>query len=170
MATVRNEATAFENIQQNSVVSTHNETTTERVLMQLNQKGVFQLNTFAVRQFLRGAAIFAQNNKKYPHRDETFLVLALLADCATSGNIASHDMADNTIFTIEFTRTQVEILRAFLEAKMHKCELERDQRIQYVESQDMKFNADTYVGMKLMLLDIREWLIGTAVSDYAQAN
>ena len=53
-------------------------------------------------------------------------------------------------------RQDLFILRKWLEVRMLHCEMERDTRSD-------KFNPDTYIGQKLLLLDLRELLLGEAV-------
>lgn len=57
----------------------------------------------------------------------------------------------------ELTRNEMNMLRQWLEARIAHCEAERDQRSE-------RFNPDTYIMMKMLLLDIREWLLGEVVS------
>ena len=55
---------------------------------------------------------------------------------------------------LEINRKDLLCLKNWLELRMHHCEKERDERSD-------RFNADTYIGQKLLLIDIREALLGT---------
>ena len=46
---------------------------------------------------------------------------------------------------------------------MKHCEEERDAR-------DDKFNPDSYISMKLLLLDIKSWLMGSIIGDATEYN
>lgn len=62
---------------------------------------------------------------------------------------------------IEVTYNEIVYLRQWIEVRMAHCEKERDQRIPSSHDPNiLKFNPDTYIGMKFLLLDLRELLLG----------
>lgn len=114
------------------------------VLASQRTKGTFSVNHFAIAQFLASAAtVSAETSGKL---------------MAKLGLLLFQDEKD---MEITLTRAEVIELRDVLQVRMAHCEHERDARSD-------KFNPDTYIGQKFLLLDIREWLMITAVGDFKE--
>ena len=64
--------------------------------------------------------------------------------------------------TLTVTRGEVKTMRSWLETRMSHCEMERENRTT-TKNGHPKFNPDTYIGQKLLLLDLRELLLGDIV-------
>ena len=127
-----------------------------RCTMRVLTNGVISLTGFAIVQFLEGADIV---NNSHPTMDQKDV--SLLLKLAKSIGIL------NDFDTIEFDITygELKVLRSWLEARMLHCEKERDDRtmmnlggVEYP-----KFNPDTYIGQKLLLLDLRELMLGQII-------
>lgn len=150
------------NIPTNTMVSQYNETEEAVVRVSQNIRGSFRLDEFAARQFLAGARLFTNE----PETVNTDVMLLSLDIAEHLYDIREYDDAQITL-----NREQVKTLKMWLEIRMAHCERERDERITRndgyvpVEHNDMKFNPDTYIGQKHLLLDIREWLIGEIIED-----
>lgn len=147
----------------------------KHVLAEFNESARFTLSHFSLLQLLHGHPLTAQDR-----RMETLLageVLRKIAFYALEGE------KDGEIKTVELHRKEVQLLRNWLEARMKHCEEERDSRAtihdgpgvkvvghidlenpslgaQPVSDAVLKFNPDTYIAQKYLLLDIREWLLG----------
>lgn len=59
----------------------------------------------------------------------------------------------DTLQGIEITRAEVEQLVSYLKERLNHCEKERDEK-------SIKFNADTYIAQKMLLLELKDWLSG----------
>lgn len=137
-------------VQINLFVMNDNYTITEKVTVERNTEGKLTLSQFAVKQLLLGAQLLFNNNTGYSKetltKDQIRLVFRL-----TELSVYSEEIIEKV-----FRDFEVQILREFLEARMAHCEKEK-------EENNVLFNADTYVSMKLMLIDIREWQLGKIV-------
>lgn len=120
--------------------------------------GVIQLTGFAVTQLLEGAELMvADNTVKLIDANEVKLILLL----SKSLEIFQH--VDYNDYKVD--NNDLRILRKWLELRMIHCEKERDERtVLPWDSSKQKFNPDTYIGQKLLLLDLRELLIGEILS------
>ncbi len=156
------------------------DTTTERVLLKLNQFANITLSPFAIRQIMSGAHLLLQQRgvKAALKYDETHLLSRLAIHIAYYAEDNESDRKVNvadllTRTTFGITRNEMFIMREWLETRMTHCEEELENRVMIGEVVEkgnvtkgaLKFNKETYVTMKLLLLDIREWLLGTAVED-----
>ena len=149
--------TSFENIPVDSlkIVSAQNITEDRRI--KIFSKGVISFSGFALCQFLEGADLYAEKYTKIPPK-----VLSLVV------KISRHLVLLQSVSNpeIELTRFELLFLQEFLELRMKHCEKERDNRTAWPHNPEaLKFNADTYIGQKFLLLDIRELLIGEILED-----
>jgi len=55
----------------------------------------------------------------------------------------------------EYSIAEIRILRSWLEQRILHCERQRDEEIKYPKNPKY-FNVDTYIGMKYLLLDLRD--------------
>ncbi len=120
--------------------------------------GWFKINQFVAVQLMQGAIIFHNKDDKKLSTNISYDVIIMLADLGLNGQVKDQ--------TIILHRTQVVFLRKLLDACMKHCEVERDDRIMIGLNKDIpKFNIDTYIAMKFLMLDIREWLLGEVVEE-----
>ena len=120
------------------------------------REGIIALTGFAIAQFLEGAELLAQS-KHGCSRKDTLLILRL----AKGIGVLQH----NPSVSISVDYLDLVHLREWLELRMAHCEVERDQRtvIHVADKEFPKFNADTYIGQKLLLLDLRELMLGEII-------
>jgi len=118
--------------------------------------GIIALTGFAICQFLEGAELIA-NKPSGCFRSETLLILRLAKSMGTLNHVPAVEI------TVDYR--DLTHLRSWLEARMQHCEQERDARTLSPsgDGTHLKFNADTYIGMKLLLLDLRELMLGELV-------
>jgi hypothetical protein len=114
---------------------------------------IISLSMFSVVQLIAGFKLLnADNTTVLPW--DLLSVLSKLYDSTLDVRAAGED---TNLVKLSVTRKEVIALKEALEARMLHCEHERDARSE-------NFNADTYIGMKLLLIDIREWLLGEAIT------
>jgi hypothetical protein len=139
----------LQNIEENSFKVMDSKTKTYHAIVNQAVSGVFMLTTFACIQFLYGV----QSSFFRPFQSNDLLLKTLSK--ITIYMIESQGIEDNSS-QIELTRDEVKVLKEFLEARMRHCEHERDTRSE-------RFNPDTYISQKLLLLDLREWLMAVSI-------
>lgn len=164
----------FKNIPTAMFESSDTQHERERHLVQFNKKAWFEINDFSIIQFLHGYPLNTGSISTREHEISAKL-LHKIALCTITNNTVEEGQKKR----FELVRDEVKMLRAWLEARMHHCEKERDDRV-YVNAEGHKgsvsiedtnkplfnetwkpvFNPDTYIAMKYLLLDIREWLLG----------
>lgn len=144
--------TELNNIETNSFTSV-NATTEEKhnVSITINKEGTFKLTALALYAILAGSHLFisedtSRPNEKYVSQSTTLLLIKL--------GIYSIDK-DMNGQEINLQRFEVELMKEYLLARMKHCEAERDN--EEVEVQKL-FNADTYIAMKHILMDMTMWL------------
>lgn len=125
-----------------------------RGLLTNNQEGKFTFSMESIRTLLIGSKIYLKDYTGMfrPH-----------ANLITNLSLIELDGHDGT-----FNRAEVEMMRSYVEARLTHCEAEREEdATREIETSNNKsgFNPDTYISMKLLLLDIREWLIGEVIED-----
>lgn len=154
-----------------ATIDTQNEQA--RKLVAFNLLARFSFSYFSARQLILGAGL---NNVAMLNKAQQ-VVLSHLAVYAMS-------IEGEQVEPLQLYRGDVQILRLWLESRMAHCEEERDARVtvrdgagvhvvgkldfnsQAIEpATDLKFNPDTYIAMKFLLLDIREWLAGDIIED-----
>ena len=136
------------NIPANSLQVLSSNKKEERVTMSFFFDGEIKLSGFAMMQFLHGAKLELESAEKEPTRNELTLWFKLSVNLLPIGKPSEVSLAVD--------RQDLFILRKWLEVRMLHCEMERDTRSD-------KFNPDTYIGQKLLLLDLRELLLGEVV-------
>lgn len=137
-----------------------NNTIEDRRLVSFNKSATFTFNNFALLQILHGRILL---DKSYGMSVDTALAAKL--------GIYAIESATNDVH-IELNRKEMQSLRLWLEARMAHCEKERDMESgaeKYSHDNDLaveavtKFNPDTYIAQKFLLLDLREWLAGDVI-------
>lgn len=133
----------YENIPSNSLKVIDFSEKSENVNVRFFSNGTIELSHFAVMQLLQGAITVVAGNDPYNvfgRRESNlyfYLTKLLLTPAAK----------------LFVERLDLRVFKVWLEARMEHCEKERD-------AQNPKFNPDTYIGQKLLLLDLRELLVG----------
>lgn len=141
-----------------SLTVLNKETVTIRANVNMFQSGTIFLNGFAIVQFLEGFNLLVESYSSISIlKEHTNLSLKL------SKGIAAAIQFEKAEY--EFTYSEVKILKEWLEARMRHCEQERDKRVAWPHDPSaLKFNPDTYIGQKLLLLDLRELLLGEIIA------
>lgn len=143
----------------NSLVVSHKETVTRKANVRIFQTGKILLNGFAIAQFLEGFELYVKDDTRVNIPKE----MVILSLKITKG-IGAAIQLKNAEF--EFDYEELKILRTWLEIRMRHCEIERDNRVAWPHDPDaLKFNPDTYIGQKLLLLDLRELLLGEIITE-----
>jgi hypothetical protein len=136
---VKADQPAYHNIPETGFEVTNKEHLTKHVKVRINIQGDFKLSGFSAIQLITGAAgIIIQS--------ETMRKL-LLFFISKDENIA-----------ITLLRSEVKDIYNALKARMAHCEKERDDR-------SKNFNPDTYIAQKLLLLDLKEYLLGEMMEE-----
>lgn len=174
----------LENIPATGFITTNNETTKERRMVEFNTKGNFQLSVFSIEQLLGGQA--AIKLEAYGSQATLITVLRKLAALAIG-----HSYPETTGYVgVELEYKEVVQLRRFIEARMAHCEKElntyegevrtweenvlrtmneydysREKAEAQFEHQKphTNYRATTYVAQKNLLLELRLWLAGEIV-------
>lgn len=139
----------YQNIPENSFKNHESETKVYRAIVVTATKGIFSLSLFACIQFLMGAQ---SKFLKLTRVDQGKELMELISRLAIYSIDLQATADSESSVQLMLTRNEVELFRILLNARMAHCENERDIRAD-------TFNADTYIGQKLLLLDIREWLM-----------
>jgi hypothetical protein len=119
--------------------------TVKAIIIQ-NVSSVLNLSRFSIMQLIYGAKNEILQNEGSVEHNVVLLYMILNEKFFESS-------MDKDILIIEVERNQVIIMRKWIEARLLHCEKERDNR-------NPRFNPDTYIHLKMLLLDIREWLSG----------
>ena len=141
-------------IPQNSISLLSSKQSVNTIRVKQFSNGSFEFTKFALVQFVEGVQFIPEILNKKSFIDRTIFELyvkcnkALTDSLLTSTNIVALDLTLNELIT----------LKQWLEARMSHCEKER-------EEGNPAFNIETYIGMKLLLIDIREIMIGEVISD-----
>jgi hypothetical protein len=117
-----------------------------KAIVQQNVSTVLDLSRFSIIQLIYGAKNEILQNEGSVEHSVVLLYMILNEKFFESS-------MDTDILILEVERNQVIIMRKWIEARLLHCEKERDDR-------NPKFNPDTYIHLKMLLLDIREWLSG----------
>ena len=140
-----------------SLIVSNKETVSIRANVKMFQSGTIFLNGFAISQFLEGFESLIQSYSSVSIlRNHVTLSLKLTKGIATAIQLGKAEY--------QFSYSEVRILKEWLEVRMHHCEQERDNRTTWPHNGAPKFNPDTYIGQKLLLLDLRELLLGEIIA------
>jgi hypothetical protein len=132
-------------IEENSIKSYDTKTSSYEAIVNQAEAGRFSLTLFACIQVIAGAEFI----EVFQNAKQNIAITRLLGKLSIYAiNLTGTDEP----LQVELERSEVEHMKTLLEARMRHCEIERDQ-------QSSNFNADTYISQKLLLLDIREWLM-----------
>lgn len=142
------------NVPANSLVTVSAEKNEKNVNVLLFQEGIIKLSGFAIMQFLEGAELLYNDSPNMVTHREIKLVLKL-----SKKMIAHHEL----FMEVQVSYEDLKILRSWLEVRMAHCERERDERTLIPGIDAPKFNPDTYIGQKLLLMDLRELMLGEII-------
>ena len=142
----------------NSLTVSHKETVTIRANVKMFQSGTIFLNGFAITQLLEGFSLLVESYSSISTlKEHVNLSLKLTKGIAAAIQLSKAEY--------QVSYSEVKILKEWLEARMHHCEQERDNRTTWPHDRDaLKFNPDTYIGQKLLLLDLKELLLGEIIA------
>lgn len=134
------------------------------IMMSFTVNDTISLSTFSVTNLIKGVGNFVPGQMI---RSE---IAILMSKLFTSAVETSEDSCK-----IDVSRDDVVLLRQWLETRMAHCEQEKNAYNEAIaiwndkpsysrgEEPVNKFNPDTYIGMKLLLIELREWLLGEEV-------
>lgn len=147
------------NVPSDSLIVLHSEKITRKANVKMFQSGTISLNGFAITQLLEGFSLLVQSYSSISTlKEHTNLSLKIAKGIATAVQLGG-----NAEYLVSYS--EVRILKEWLEARMRHCEQERDKRVTWPHDRDaLKFNPDTYIGQKLLLLDLRELLLGEVIA------
>ena len=146
----------MENIQTNSLTALDVVKSSYKATVNVFKSGKIALTGFAISQFLEGFELLVKG-ALHPQKTDVLLSLKL------SKAIAACIQLEKAI--VEINYEELTLLRNWLETRMAHCEKERDSRTTMPNSNVLKFSPDTYIGQKLLLLDIRELMLGEIVKE-----
>ena len=133
---------------QNGITVNSVESKTQKALIGTIATASLKISNFHILMFLYGARIYVENLQQALFVDKEVLSLYMtLNEKLIEGN----EEIDYT-----FSSKELKFLEKFLVARLNHCEVERDNR-------SSKFNPDTYISMKLMLLDIKQLMLGEII-------
>lgn len=145
---------SFTNIPQGAMVVISQNRLETRSTISAFSEGEIKFTAFGLMQFLLGAQLAEEFTSEYKGVAVSVEFLKLYVSMNNSF-LKTLEQKDKTV-TLFITRKELLLAKKWLEARMQHCEKEREARSE-------KFNADTYIGQKLLLIDIRELLIGEIV-------
>jgi len=151
----------YENIPKTGFTSIKEEINNERVTISQRTRALITLSIFAVVQLLEGMEQIFQNMTIHQIDNLGATDLNPPARLYFKLKKVWHDThierkGEPSVISLELNRKEMRHLRHWLETRMAHCEKQRDAR-------DPNFNPDTYISQKLLLIEIREWLLGEYV-------
>lgn len=155
----------LQNIPEHGFKVVEQSTERTRILVEAFTAGIIALSPFSIIQILEGAEHLpeVQDSSRSMISKSFFKVYVKLNSAFR--NIQLNQAPDGAEFAID--RAELMIMIKLLKARMNHCELERDQRIMYKDDKgnDLRprFNPDTYIGQKLLLLELLDLVMGTIV-------
>lgn len=141
----------YKNIPSTGFISSDVVTKTQTALTTFNQSAYLSFSLFSIIQMLFGAKTTVENTAGDTIPKRIVAIYMKLNECFMIAN-AEHSAE----ITIQLQREEVELLLQFILSRMQHCEKERDE-------QSSKFNPDTYIGMKILILELKEWLMGSVI-------
>jgi hypothetical protein len=157
-------AQEYKNIPNSSVSVLDKRTDRRSCRVELLRFAILIIPSFSVIQFIEGADIWTHTVIKQISVKEARLLSKLSKLLLTI-------CGDITSVKLEIGYDELVLLRKWLELRMKHCEEERDNRVLATDKDgkevpdSLKFNADSYIAMKLLLLDIRELMLGSIITE-----
>lgn len=153
--------TTYSNIPKSGFNSLMPEFETSTVVVQMRSKDRLSLSIFSIYQILAGLRLL-QDYVKATAKDhvslrwlaEPFNILTISGKLfeAALGAHADDVKSHERVVEFDVERKEVKIMLELLQMRMAHCEKQRDDR-------DPMFNPDTYIGQKLLLIELKEWLM-----------
>lgn len=146
-------------IPSDSLIVLHSEKITRKANVRIFQSGKILLTGFAITQFLEGFELYVKDDTRVNiPKEMVVLSLKITKGIGSTFHLKTAEF--------EFDYEELKTLRSWLEIRMRHCEIERDNRTVWPHNPEaLKFNPDTYIGQKLLLLDLRELLLGEILPD-----
>lgn len=135
---------------------------TEQVTVSMIMNDTITLSHFSIIQLLAGLSMVT--DEKLAKSGLLFIqpvAILRVAGKLYEAAIAVHPSGEVTV-KFDVTRDDVKVMFELLKLRMKHCEEQRDEENQ-TKPENPRFNPDTYIGQKLLLLDLREWLALEAV-------
>ena len=134
-------------------------------MVSMRENDTITLSHFSVIQLLAGLSIVTEKNI---FDNGALMVVEPINVLRVAGKlynaaIAPHHIEESQI-KLDVNRADVKVMYELLKLRMKHCEEQRDAENQATEPFERKFNPDTYIGQKLLLLELREWLALEAIS------
>lgn len=148
--------TEYKNIPQTGFSSLSPEFKTEMVYVSMRSRDTITLSLFSVWQIISGlnnmVEVIAITGAKHLG-DKSIQIMQVAGKLFRAA--MDHKTGASQV-GIEVTRDDVKQMVELLNIRMMHCEKERDNGSE-------RFNPDTYIGQKLLLIELREWLLLEAV-------
>jgi hypothetical protein len=145
------------NIPATGFTSTNVQTKSEYIRVANKVSATLILSHFSIMQLIQGARLYSSTKEQVPGKEVS--MMCKLFDAMLQGGES---------ISIDTTRSEVKTMKMFLETRMSHCEAERDNRTTKTLPNGKSievFNTDTYIGQKILLIELREWLLGEEVSE-----
>lgn len=147
----------FENIPASGFTVMHQSTRFFKAVINAFEEGAITLSKFSIIQLLEGAEIDPDIN---PEKVVSVTVFKAYQKLNNKFRRSLVDNSDEQLLQID--RQELNIFIKWLRIRMHHCEVERDTRV-VDEFDNPKFNPDTYIGQKLLLMELLNLAMGDVV-------
>jgi len=131
--------------------SVANKTVTRVVNAELNESGMFSFSKEMLKHI--GQGIHLVNLKSKVSDPQVLLSLLGLITEALYAEDADLEFAQR-----EFTREEIHFIRKAILAKLEHCEKQKQVEDADENTTAKTFNENSYINMKLLLIDLGEWL------------
>jgi len=148
----------FENIPASGFTVMHQSTRFFKAVINAFEEGTITLSAFSIVQLLEGAEI----DPDITHNEKVVSAVMFKAYQKLNNKFRRSlaDKFNRQVLIID--RHELTIFIKWLRIRMHHCEVERDTRA-VDESGNPKFNPDTYIGQKLLLMELLNLAMGDVV-------
>ena len=143
----------YKNIPEVALEVVKSEKRNYKAIVNLSQNFSIRFNAFCLFQFMLGYRLLETDPLKSQLDLYHKIVDALLV---TIHSEAREIYEPNHVTDLELSRDELQMLIKFLLARMKHCEKERDERSE-------KFSPDTYIAQKLLLIELKEIMLGEIV-------
>jgi hypothetical protein len=150
--------TNYQNIPASGYNSLRPEFVTKPIMASMRQSDQIVLSPFSILQLISGLTHIQQHeDKEYvKYFIDNALAVMRVAGLLYAAHIGPKFKGEEEQLKFEVTREDMEVMVKLLKIRMTHCEKQRDNR-------DLNFNPDTYIGQKLLLIDLKEWLMIEAI-------
>ena len=145
----------FKNIPNIGFEASNSVRSVDTAIVQYKTSGTIALTLFAVMQLIAGGELI----RKFPMLIKEVGALEIIAVLSKLFNaaLAPRAVSESETILIDVLRGDVEAMVKLLEIRMKHCEEQRD-------NSEPSFNADTYIGQKMLLLELKGWLSAEILS------